>query len=439
MRRCVVLVVCLCMLLGLVATTGGVAAAKTKLVWQVHWSDFQVEGVYKGEGADRKLVSKGLRQYVEEYMKLHPDVEIEIQSVPMEEYLQKVLVARSSGVAPDIYGIYSLWGVQLVQNGILDAPPAAVVKDVHENYTQVSVAGATIDGKIWGIPMEVGNYCLVYNKELLKKKGFTTPPKTWQELVDMASKLTVRDKSGVITQYGFAFLAGWESAVVHPYLGLLWDVGGEFLSPDFKKCVVNSPEGVQALEAELQLFKTGGTDPAGSVWTFPQEKVAMMIMASWYEQSLKQGLGDKYDKVVGVAPVPYIKKPVNAGYTWFLAVDSASKNKKAAWDFLMWLTAEVQKPKNTTRLGDLMAETIGSLPCREIDLANHPDALNDLYTKTFVDQLKNSRPEPNVAQGAEIKTILANEIVEAWHGRKSAKQALADAASKINEILAEFY
>ncbi|MGE5587076.1 MAG: ABC transporter substrate-binding protein [Clostridia bacterium] len=439
MRRCIVLVVCLSMLLGLAAAAGSAAAAKAKLVWQVHWSDFQVEGVYSGEGANRKLVSKGLRQYVEEYMKLHPDVEIEIQSVPMEEYLQKVLVARSSGVAPDLYGIYSLWGVQLVQNGILDAPPNAVVKDVRENYTPVAVAGATIDGKIWGIPMEVGNYCLVYNKGLLKAKGFTSPPKTWNELVDMASKLTVRDKSGVITQYGFAFLAGWESAVVHPYLGLLWDLGGDFLSPDFKKCVVNSPEGVQALEAELQLFKTGGTDPAGSVWSFPQGKVAMMIMASWYEQSLKQGLGDKYDKVVGVAPVPYIKKPVNAGYTWFLAVDSASKNKKAAWDFLMWFTAETQKPKNTTRLGDLMVETIGSLPCREIDLANHPDTLNDLYTKTFVEQLKNSKPEPNVAQGAEVKTILANEIVEAWHGRKSAKQALDDAVLKINEILAEFY
>ncbi|MGE5572417.1 MAG: ABC transporter substrate-binding protein [Bacteroidota bacterium] len=439
MRRCIVLVVCLSMLLGLAAAAGSAAAAKAKLVWQVHWSDFQVEGVYSGEGANRKLVSKGLRQYVEEYMKLHPDVEIEIQSVPMEEYLQKVLVARSSGVAPDLYGIYSLWGVQLVQNGILDGPPNAVVKDVRENYTPVAVAGATIDGKIWGIPMEVGNYCLVYNKELLKAKGFTSPPKTWNELVDMASKLTVRDKSGVITQYGFAFLAGWESAVVHPYLGLLWDLGGDFLSPDFKKCVVNSPEGVQALEAELQLFKTGGTDPAGSVWSFPQGKVAMMIMASWYEQSLKQGLGDKYDKVVGVAPVPYIKKPVNAGYTWFLAVDSASKNKKAAWDFLMWFTAETQKPKNTTRLGDLMVETIGSLPCREIDLANHPDTLNDLYTKTFVEQLKNSKPEPNVAQGAEVKTILANEIVEAWHGRKSAKQALDDAVLKINEILAEFY
>lgn len=439
MRRCVTLVVCLCVLLWLGATTGSVAAAKTKLVWQVHWSDFQVEGVYTGEGANRKLVSKGLRQYVEEYMKLHPDIEIEIQSVPMEEYLQKVLVARSSGVAPDIYGIYSLWGVQLVQNGILDAPPQAVVNDVKQNYTPVSVAGATIDSKIWGIPMEVGNYCLVYNKELLKAKGYTSPPKTWKELVDMASNLTVRDKSGVITQYGFAFLAGWESAVVHPYFGLLWDLGGDFLSPDFKKCVVNSPEGVQALEAELELFKTGGTDPAGSVWAFPEGKVAMMIMASWYEQSLKQGLGNKYEKVVGVAPVPYVKKPVNAGYTWFLAVDSASKNKKAAWDFLMWFTAEVQKPKNTTRLGDLMVETIGSLPCREIDLANHPDTLNDLYTKTFVEELKNSRPEPNVAQGAEVKTILANEIVEAWHGRKTAKQALDDAALKINEILAEFY
>lgn len=437
MKRLAVLILCVALMIA--TATGAFAAAKTKIVWQTHWSDFQVEGVYKGEGADKKLVSKGLRQYVEDYMKQHPDVEIEIQSVPMEEYLQRVLVSRSAGISPDIYGIYSRWGVQLARNGILDTPPAELQKDIRDSYVPVSVAGVTIDGKIWGIPMEIGNYALIYNKELLAQKGYTAPPRTWKELVDMASKLTVRDKSGVITQYGYAFLAGWESAVVHPFLGLLWDIGGDFLSPDFKKCIVNSPEGVRALEAELELFKTGGTDVSGSIWSFPQSKVAMGIMASWYETSTKMGFGDKYEKVMGVAPVPYINKPVNCAYTWFLSADSASKNKKAAWDFLAWFTSEVQKPSNTTRFGDLMAQVIGSLPCRKIDLDNHPADLMDTYTKTFVEELKNSRPEPNVMQGAEVMTILANEIVEAWHGRKTPKQALDAATSKINDILKEFY
>ena len=429
------LTIALCLLVVMVLATGGTQAAKTRLVLQTHWSDFQVEGVVDENG---KLVSKGLRQYVEEYMKLNSDIEIELQSVPMEEYLQKILVSRSAGVSPDIYIIRSLWGVQLEDSGIIESPPPALIEDVKKNYVPAAVEGATINGKIMGIPAELGNYCLVYNKVHLAEKGYKEPPKTWDELVDMASKLTVRDKTGAITRYGFSFLAGWDSAVVHPFLGLLWDMGGEYLSPDYKKCLLNSPEGIKALEAQLEIFRTGGTDISGSVWEFPQQKVSMIIMASWYENNLKQGLGADYEKVVGVAPIPKVNRNVNALYTFFATVDSGSKHKKEAWDFLAWFTAE-ETANKTTRLGDLMVETIGSVPARKTDLENHPKDLQDHYTKTFIDELKNAKHEPNMAQAAEINTILMQEIVEAWHGNKTAKQALGDATKKINAILAEYY
>jgi len=414
--------------------TVGTQAAKTRLVLQTHWSDFQLDGVVDANG---KLVSKGLRQYVEEYMKLNPGVEIEIQSVPMEEYLQKILVSRSAGVSPDIYIIRSLWGVQLADSGIIESPPSPLIDDIKKNYVPAAVEGATINGKIMGIPVEVGNYCLVYNKLHLAEKGYKNPPKTWDEMVDMASKLTVRDKTGAITRYGFSFLAGWDSAVVHPFLGLLWDMGGEYLSPDYKKCLLNSPEGVKALEAELDLFRKGGTDISGSVWEFPQQKVSMIIMASWYENSLKKGLGADYEKVVGVAPIPKVNKNVNAMYTFFATVDSASKSKKEAWNFLKWFTEE-ETAKKTTRLGDLMVETIGSVPARKTDLENHPKDLQDHYTKMFIDELKNARHEPNMPQAAEINTVLMQEIVEAWHGSKTAKKALDDATKQINKILADY-
>jgi multiple sugar transport system substrate-binding protein len=425
----------LSLLVVIALATVGTQAAKTRLVIQTHWSDFQLEGVVDANG---KLVSKGLRQYVEEYMKLNPGVEIELQSVPMEEYLQKILVSRSAGVSPDIYIIRSLWGVQLAESGIIESPPPALVDDIKKNYIPAAIEGATINGKIMGIPVEVGNYCLVYNKLHLAEKGYKAPPKTWSEMVDMASKLTVRDKTGAITRYGFSFLAGWDSAVVHPFLGLLWDMGGEYLSPDYKKCLLNSPEGVKALEAELDIFRTGGTDISGSVWNFPQQKVSMIIMASWYENSLKKGLGADYEKVVGVAPIPKVNKNVNAMYTFFATVDSGSKHRKEAWDFLRWFTAE-ETANKTTRLGDLMVQNIGSVPARKADLDNHPAELQDHYTKMFIDELKNAKHEPNMAQAAEINTILMQEIVEAWHGNKTSKKALDDATKKINAILAEYY
>lgn len=145
-------------------------------------------------------------------------------------------------------------------------------------------------------------------------------------------------------------------------------------------------------------------------------------------------MGDNY-KDVGVAPIPYLKKPATLLYTWFFMVDSKSNHKKEAWDFLMWFSSEVQKNKSTTRLGDYLAEKVGAIPSRIIDQQNHPEQLYDQFTKTFVEELKHSIPEPNIPNGAKIKTILMNEIVSAWKLIKTPEQALKDAVKEINKLL----
>jgi multiple sugar transport system substrate-binding protein len=411
------------------------AYAKTKLVWVVHWSDFQVEGIKDEAG---NVVTKGFRQYIDEYVALNPDVEVEIQMVPFDDYLKLILVSHTAGKVSDIYGLYSLWGVQLADSGILDQPPADIVKTVTREFVKVAVEGSTINGQIYGVPMEVANYALIYNKEMLAEAGYKNPPKTWDELVDMAQKLTIRNADGTIARYGFAFLSGWDSAVVHPYLSLLYSLGGKFLTDDFSECLLDQPEALEALKQEMRLFETGGTDQAASVWSFPTGKVAMMINASWYESNMKIGFKDKYEAVTGVAPIPPLKDNANCGYTWFIGVDRGSKNKTEAWKLIKWMTID-KMANGTTRMGELMAMNIGSIPTNNADLKSFPEYLGDIFTSEFIKELKNTIQEPNVAQAQEIKTILMREIVEAWHGRKTPEAALRDAKKQIDEILAEFY
>jgi multiple sugar transport system substrate-binding protein len=421
MKRLMVVSIVLVLLMALSISSVS-SQEKIKLILSIH-TDFNREG---------------LDDYLRLYEQLNPHIEIVKEVTPFEDYLKKIQIAEVSGRGADLYHVYSLWGVELVRSGILDEPPAEVKEDVMKNYVPVAVSGVTIDGDIWGIPTEIDNYMLVYNKRLLAEGGYTEPPKTWDELVEMAKNLTKFDDKGNISQYGFTFLAGWDSAVVHPFLAMLWSNGGEFLSPDFKKCLVNSPEGVEALEAQLRLFSEKGTDVNGSVWDFPNGTVAMMVMAPWNENNLITTMGDRYEDV-GVAPIPVMKERVTSLYTWFAGVGKNSKYKEEAWDFWMWMTAQVHGPNQTTRMGDYLAQRVGAIPSRKIDIENHPKELNDQYTAPYIVELEYSRAEPNIAQGAEIKTILMDEIMAAWYGTKGAKTALDDAARQIDEILARYY
>lgn len=400
-----------------------VAGAKTRLVIATHYGGGQKEP---------------LEAYFNEYMKLHPEIEIVHQTVPFDDYLKKVQTSRLSGEAPDIYHIYSLWGPSLVNARIIDLPPGSVTGDVSRSYVKAAVDGVKINGKIYGIPTEIDNYALVYNKRLLKEAGYNAPPKTWPELVSMAKKMTKFDQNNKIVQAGFAFMRGWDSAVVHPFMSLLYANGGRFLSKDFSKAEFNGPAGVAALEQEVQLFKEKCTDANTQVWSFPTGTIGFMFMAPWYENGLRSALKEKYENEVGVCPIPPGKKGfANAMYTWMYSVDSSSKVKKEAWKFLQWLNGK-QEGKNTSREGDFLVNQ-GIIPGRKIDIDNHQADLHDLFTKTFIEQLKYAVPEPNVMQGAEIKTVLMQEIEQAWAGAKTPKQALDDAARKVNDILAEFY
>jgi len=409
---------------------------KTKIVYAVHWMDkFQIDGIYE----NGILKEKGLMQYLDEYVALHPNIKFEIMTIPYLEYENKLKLLDDVDAVPDIFQIYSLWGVSYVEDNMIDNPPKDIKLDVEKNY--VSKAGATIDGDIWGIPGEINDYSLIYNKKMFKdagivdKNGEALAPKTWNDLVMAAKKLAKKDDKGNITRYGFAFTKGMDWAVVDPFLSLLMSNGGSYLSADNSQALFNSPAGVEVLNSICGLFKNGATDVNSNVWDFSDGKVAMAFVAPWTEGVFKEAMGDRFEKEVAVAPIPYFKNPASLQYDWFLGVMNKSKNKQASWDFLRWFTTDIQPDRGTTRYGDLLARTIKAIPNRKVDLENNKDMLENNFFKTpFISQLLISTPQPNILHAAEIREIMLGEIEAAFAG-KDAKRALDDAAVKINNIL----
>src|SRR4029079_9841083 len=125
------------------------------------------------------------------------------------------------------------------------------------------------------------------------------------------------------------------------------------------------------LEGELKLFKQKATDNNGNFFDFSKGKVAMVVSPPWVKAIFKDGFKDNFETTVGVAPLPYFKKPATLQYSWFMGVTAKSQHKKEAWDFLTWFNTEVQPATNTTRYGDLLANTIGAIPSRKVDIDNH--------------------------------------------------------------------
>src|SRR5260370_26455926 len=93
-------------------------------------------------------------------------------------------------------------------------------------------------------------FALVYNTDLLQKAGISSPPKSWSDFVDAAQKMT--DASAGV--YGTAM----DPQDTFDPWKILWHVtkqlGGDFISADYKTAQLNSPEVVQA----VQFWTTSG-------------------------------------------------------------------------------------------------------------------------------------------------------------------------------------
>jgi multiple sugar transport system substrate-binding protein len=380
-------------------------------------------------------LKSGLQKMVDEWNKNNPSIQVKTQAVTYDDLLQTITVRQTGGKAPDIIQAYSLWGGQLERAQVLAEPPEDIQQDIKTNYSKAAVGAVTVDDKILGYPTEVQTYALYYNKKLLADAGVTEPPKTWDELAEVAAKVTKRDAKGNIQVAGFGLTSGWDSAVVHPFLSLLQAAGGQFVSDDGTKAAFNSPAGKAALEFEKSLIDAKAADPAINVLqAFPSEKVAMTINAGWWIGSLKTAMKDKYANV-GVVPVPGPKPGAKGSlaYGFFMGVNNKSPHKDEAWRFLKWMNAE-KGPDGATRMGSFQY-SIGTIPGRPADSEALAGNNADPNYQPFIDALEYAMPEPNGRNGQKIKTTLQKSIEGVWTGTQSVDDALADAAEQADALL----
>ncbi len=404
------------------AETSGASGTPVKLVLLTHWgtADYQ----------------KILQPIFDEYHKQNPNVTIEHQTVAFDDLLKRITTGRLGGVAPDIYHFYNLWLPEFAGSDLLSDPPPDVAEDIKAGYSPSTVEGVSYNGRAWGYATEVNTYQLIYNKKLLKDAGIDKAPETWDELRTAAQKTTKKGADGKITQAGFMLLKGWDSGVVHPFSALLWSNGGAYVSKDGTKAAFNDPAGVQTLELEHDLIKSGSVDLGLGMPDFVAGKIAMTIMANWWGADLRKGIPGGIENV-GVAPIPHSAggKSATLQYNWLWGVDKNSKNAAEAWKFLKWLNSP--QGGGSTPMGKFLTSGLNAIPGRQSDQKAYAAELGDPFVKPFVDALQVAHTEPIIPGAQEIKTALQKQIEAAWFDQKAPKEALGAAAEEANRILAE--
>lgn len=405
-----------------VLVAGPAAAAQTPvtLTFAAHYTD-----------SEMVPLTACFRRYETE----HPGVKIEYRQTPIADFMQNVMTSQVAGAHPDIYNVYSIWGKRLVDNAILAEPPQDIADFIGENFEASTVQSAVIDDRLWGIPAEVALYMLIYNKKLFAEAGIAEPPKDWASLLDAAAKITKRDSLGRVEVAGYAFGPSVANAA-HPFRTLLFSKGSSILTDDLEGTHLTEPAAVEVLEGQARLFRDGLTSASHQIRDFPAGRIGMITGANWMKQLMREGLGDKMDETVGVAPIPGGPDWKTYQYSFYQGVDAKSTHQPEAWALLRWLHSPQGEGKRSC-VGDMLV-SLGSLSANKADLAASQAEFGDAFTAPFVEALRSGRAlsDPNIAQTAEVDRVLRTQIEEAWLGRMTPADALAKADQEITDLLA---
>lgn len=341
----------------------------------------------------------------------NPNIKITQQTFPYDQYTQKVTAAMHANKGPDIMNLYNGWIPQYVKEGYLQPIPQDLMttQQINDYYIPM-VQDSQLNGKYYTLPTAVRSLALFWNKDMFQKAGLdpNSPPKTWDELIKDAQKMTVY-KNGKLTQEGFApDVAGQGYHVFQEVLLREWGVTP--FSDDHKTVQWNSsPAGLQAFQYWMDMTnkdKIGQLNYETDYETaFKAGNCAMIIDGSFALAATKKAVQFQW----GVAPLPV--KDVggtqsNFGSYWVNGIAKGVSGDKlqASEKFLKFLTSTDTQKSWLTAVGELPAAK---------SLSNDATIAADPLYGPFVQGLKDAHATYFVNEKDERQAIIdeTNKIV----------------------------
>lgn len=201
------------------------------------------------------------------------DVVLEMQSWDnINDVLRTKL--QSESTTPDVLNIDAY--ADFAKDGQLYEAKDVVSQSVLDDFQPGFAKNASLDGTQYGLPIAASTRTLFYNKDLFEQAGVTAPPKTWDELLAAAQKISALGNG--IAGYGLPL--GNEEAQAETSI---WTFGAGGSWGDETELTIDTPEnlaGVEQIETMIDANVTqpnpGSTDRKDVINNFIQGKIGMI-------------------------------------------------------------------------------------------------------------------------------------------------------------------
>ncbi|MDF3073152.1 MAG: transporter substrate-binding protein [Alphaproteobacteria bacterium] len=384
-------------------------------------------------------ITKIIDQYAADFQKENPTIKVTpIYAGTYQETIVKALTAHKSGTPPVISVLLSTDMFSLIDEDAIIPIDTFIKTDADKkwlgSFFPAFMKNSQTGGKTWGVPFQRSTVVLYWNKEAFKEAGLdpNKAPANWNELIEFGKKLTKRDASGNVTQWGVQVpSSGFPYWLFQTFTT---QNGVEIMNQAGDTTYYDKPEVVQALQywvdlsAKHKVMAPGVIEWGTTPKDFFEKKAAMIYTTTGNLTNIKNNA--KFD--FGVAMLPQGKKrgsPTGGG-NFYVFKKSTPEQQAAAVKFIQWITS----PERAAQWG--------------IDtgyVAVRADAWETPAMKKYVegfpaaavarDQLQYSVAELSTHENQRVTKALNDGLQAALTGAKTPEQAMKDSQAEAARIL----
>lgn len=341
-----------------------------------------------------------------EFQKLHPGVSVKVETVQLGSMVNRVSQDIPAGVGPDIFAAPHDQIGQLVSAGLI-MENLVSAEGIRADFHPAAVAAVSKDEKIYGFPVNMETYALLYNKKI-----FSTIPSSFEEFIPLGKGFTDKKQNKYALVWALA-----ELYYFHAFLaadgGYIFGKGGT----DPSDLGLNNAGAIRGIKNMLSL-KPLSVDNASDATIdamygiFGESKAGAMITGPWSIESVKK-MGIPF----GIAPLPTFagKRPISLAGVVAYQVSSFSKYPKAAQLFSQFITSK-------DMLRERFKRTLQIPPNKA--LLEEPEIKGHEYIGPFLVQLDSSVPMPSIPEMGLLWTPAKAAASDIWNGKVSVEEGL---------------
>jgi multiple sugar transport system substrate-binding protein len=369
-----------------------------------------------------------VEQFAREFEEQNPGAAISIESIPFDQYFDKLITGLSTGTGPDVFQVPMTMSEQLIASDALAPVPDSVTssEEIEASFLPWTIQRFQSEGQYFGLPTDTQTLITFINVDLLAECGGDPedPPATWEDFAAQARQCTVRDAAGTMTQAGLD--TRYRQGV---YWQLLYSmIDGPVVDVEQQQVTYDSEQGIAAWQFFADLLSGPEAVDSAEFLTgqqkFEQGKAVFYINHPVTRGRLALEAPD-INWTVAPPPVPAGSEPVTAGHSWFYVVNAQAGDQEAAWRWIQHLTSEEAQIQWTLEAGDL--------PSR-IALVGDPRLTTDEEYQIAMDSLDYARPVEQIGH-AEAQRVYATIWDRVVLEGVPVEQAVEEGATEENQLI----